>query len=151
MLVFFFSTENLRIDNNAILDPSPSGVESYVTAVGGGVPPRRIEPILAPLQDNTIIDDTSLLTDMVSIGCKASGRPKARITWYRTVGGGPRMRVNLTLPEFSVQSRRQGQSLLTVNLASGSTDCFMYICVAENGVSEVEGLAMVCPRRKCAV
>lgn len=108
-----------------------------------------ITPIVAPT-DPTLptIDDPSQLTDRVSIGCKASGRPKPEITWWVSVGGGVSALVDTEGPDANITSLRQGQSVLTVQLESGDTSCFVYTCVAENGAGSAVGSAQVCPRRK---
>lgn len=69
------------------------------------------------------------------------------ITWFRTVNGGPRMLVDLSLPEFEATSE-DGQSILSVALARMDTNCYQYICVADNGGMLAEGSAEICPIRK---
>lgn len=124
--------------------------EQVVTARSDGNR-LTITPIVEPLDPTRPeIDGTSQLTDRVSIGCKASGRPKPDITWRVSEGGDPAVDVDIEGPDANVTSRRQGQSVLTVALDNTvDTVCFVYFCVAENGGNEMAvGSAQVCPRRK---
>ena len=110
--------------------------------------PRTIQPIVSPLVEGyPTIADASLITEIVSIGCKADGRPKPEISWFRSFPGFPREPVDLSDPRNNVTSRRQGQSVLTVDLGNMDTVCFQYICVAENEAGTTEATAQVCPRR----
>lgn len=85
----------------------------------------------------------------VSVGCKATGRPKPRISWSRMVRGGELETLNVTMDlDFNVTSARQGQSVLTVALEDGDVYCTRYICAADNGGMVAEGAVEVCPQCK---
>ncbi len=105
---------------------------------------RTIFPLLRPA-GNTAIADESLLNDVVTIGCKADGRPKARISWFRMFLNRPRedLTANST-------SDRQGRSFLSVDLIPTAFECAVYFCEAENGGPTVVGQVQVCPLRKLA-
>lgn len=121
--------------------------ERTVTARSGT--PRTIIPTLEPDPNtDTIIDGTILLTDRVTIGCRADGLPEASITWFRTDNFGPEMEVNTSLSTFNVTSPEPGQSFLTIDLDFMDTRCFLYICRANNGIGTVDASAQVCPERK---
>ena len=108
-----------------------------------------IIPTLAPLNpEETIITGTTQLIDRVSIGCKASGRPKADIMWSVMLPGREAEAVDLSDPDTNATSARQGQSVLTVRFNNMQTSCFTYICTASNGGPDTpQGSATVCPQR----
>ena len=111
-----------------------------------------IMPIIAPLNPSvTVIADESLLTNTVSIACKADGRPKASITWFMQVAGDAnRQPVDLQSSSANESSTSQGRSILTVALSS-NTDCVTYFCDAENGGPTVMGRLEVCPQREYSI
>ncbi len=146
LYIFCYFAEDAEIVNNFFAGRQSSS-ELVVTARSDGL--RTFIPTLAPIDaTGTVIDDRSQLVDGVAIGCRASGRPKADISWFRTLAGGPRQEINTSLPNFNVTSSRAGESRLTVGLDSGDVDCYVYICVAENGGGPVEGSVQICPQRK---
>lgn len=99
----------------------------------------------------TVIADESLLTNLVTIGCKADGRPKANIRWSMQPDGGNRVEVNLTSSDFNESSTRQGRSLLSVSYnGENILGCVTYFCEAENGGPDVVGRIQVCPDRELA-
>ena len=124
--------------------------ETVVTSVSSGPP-----PLLTPLVEVGVpafdIYPGFQPTTQATVGCKAEGRPRASITWYRMVRGGAREQLNNSQLDVNITSAREGQSILTVALSSSNTNCYLYICVAENGGAPVEGSAEVCPIRKTEV
>ena len=145
IIAIFPITEPPVIDNTFFTGSADSG-EIVITA--RSTDPRTIQPIVNPLvAGDPVIADESLITEIVSIGCKADGRPKPEILWFRSFPGFPREPVDLADPRNNVTSRRQGQSVLTVDLGNMDTVCFQYICVAENDAGTAEATAQVCPRR----
>lgn len=137
----------LAIDNDlftAVTYPNEAVVTARSTE-----PPRNITPVLAPLNDMLRVADMSLLISRVSIGCKATGRPKADIVWMMQRSGDlvPAL-VNLSAPTANVTSRRAGQSVLTIDVEElQGTVCTVYTCVASNNRDSVRGSARVCPQR----
>lgn len=112
-------------------------------------PIQTISPTLGLETPDSDLPNTFVPINQVSIGCKATGRPRPRISWFRTVGGGEREALNTTTDlDFDVTSARQGQSVLTVALEGGDTSCTLYVCVADNGGVAAEGAVEVCPQRK---
>ena len=112
---------------------------------------RTVSPILRPLNGADLIDDTNLIINRVTVGCKAEGRPKATITWVMERNG-VRTQVNDSLSAFSITSTRPGNSILTIDLIEDDAlICTRYICVATTPrMTSIESDALrVCPIRKC--
>lgn len=111
---------------------------------------RRLMPIptVEPMNALTVIADPSLLTNLVTIGCKAEGRPKARIRWFEQQSDGQRGPVDFSSPLRSETVPRQGQSFLHVVIGSNSTFCTTFTCEAENGGGVVSGEIEICPQRE---
>ena len=135
---------NPLIVNNFFAGKTVPGL--VVVSASSGTP-RRVTPVVDVNVPPQNLNSDFQADNQTIIGCKASGRPKPRITWYRTVNGGNRERVDVSLPGFDATDG-EGQSTLTVALSSGDTNCYQYICVADNGGMPAEGSAEVCPIRK---
>ena len=121
-----FTPVNQRFDPSGriLTAQNPIAVEEVIVA----------SEITDPRQ---LVPNPNLVNNLVHIGCKAEGRPKAEIVWLQDG-----VVINASLPQFDIFEPREGRSVLTVNYTfllesvdpgAGLGTATTFSCVASNG------------------
>ena len=128
-----------RFNPSGLIVPATESFPSREVIVGG----MLTDPSELPPNPN-------LVNNLVHIGCKAEGRPKAEIVWLQDG-----VVINASLPQFDIFEPRQGRSVLTVNytylLEQGEAMLGMsanFTCNARNEAAEVRAGIIITPNRK---